>query len=119
MEKFTIINRNTNFRPNYVQRVNEDKVNIANITNNIHKNLLEVFSLLHERLRTTSDSVDFNRVVDNVLGIIRERKAELVRIKRLEDMKQNAGFTLISIIIILGIVGFSFITFLLIKNILY
>ena len=116
---YTIVNRQTNFKANHVQRVNEEKVGIANISKDIHKNLLEVFSLLHERLKTYSDKLDFTRIVENVLGIVRARKAELVRVKRLEDMKVNAGFTLISIIIVLGIVGFSFITFFIIKGILY
>ncbi len=116
---YTIINRPTSFRPNHVQRGNEQKTNIASISGDIHKELLEVFSLLHERLRTTSDKLDFNRVIENVLGIIREKKAELARIKRLEEMKANAGFTLVSIVIVLGIIGFSFITFFVIKGILY
>lgn len=119
MKKFTIINRPTNFVPNYVHRVSEEKMKISNITDDTHKGLLEIFSLLRERLKTTSDSVDFNRVVQNVLGIIKERKTELMRIKKLEDMKKNAGFTLVSIIIIFGIVSFSFVVFLLFKNILY
>lgn len=116
---FTNINRNTNFRPNHVQRVNEEKVSIANISRNNCKDLIEVFTLLHERLRTISDKLDFERVVSNALNIIRERKEELIRIKRLEDMKSNAGYALISIIIIFGILGFALITYIVIKNLLY
>lgn len=116
---YTIINRTPNFRPNHIQRVNEEKVGIASITRDIYKDLLDVFSLLHERLRSYSDKVDFSRVLGNVLGIIKERKTELARIKKMEDMKNSAGFTLISLIIIFGIIGLSFITFLLIKGILY
>jgi len=116
---YTIANRKLNPKPNHIHRVNEDKTNIASISKDINKHLLEVFSLLRERLKTVSDKLDFERVVSNVLNIIRERKIELARVKRLEDMKTNAGFTLISIIIILGIIGFSFITFLIIKGILY
>lgn len=116
---YSIINRETKFRPNHIQRINEEKTNVASISKDINKNLLEVFSLLRERLKTVSDKLDFERVVSNVLNIIRERKIELARVKRLEDMKANAGFTLISIIITLGIVCFSFIAFLIIKSILH
>ena len=116
---FTVINRKTNFRPNHVQRVNEEKTSIANIPRNINKDLLEVFTLLHERLRTISDKLDFERVVDSALNIIRERNEELIRIKKLENMKSNAGYALISIIIIFGIIGFALIAYIVIKNMLY
>ena len=116
---YTILNRKTNVRSNYVHRVNEEKMGIASISKDVYKDLLDEFDLLHERLKTTSDRLDFERVANISTGIIRERKAELARVKRLEDIKTNAGFTLISIIIILGIVGFSFITFLVIKGMLY
>lgn len=116
---YTIENKGFNPKPNHIYRVNEEKTNIASISKDINKNLLEVFSLLRERLKTSSDKLDFERAVSNVLNIIRERKIELARVKRLEDMKTNAGFTLISIVVILGIVGLSLIMFLIIKNILY
>lgn len=116
---YTIINRETNFRPNHIQRVNENNTTVASISEDINKNLLEIFSLLRERLKTVSDRVDFERVVSNVLDIIRERKIELARVKRLEDMKANAGFTLISIIIAFGIIGLFLIMFLIAKSILY
>ncbi len=116
---YTIINREAKVRPNHIQRVKEERTNIASISEDINKNLLEVFSLLRERLKTVSDRVDFERVVSNVLNVIRKRKIELARVKRLEDMKANAGFTLISIIIAFGIIGLVLIMFLIAKSILY
>ena len=116
---YTIVNRKTNFKSDSVQRVNEENVGVASISGYIYKDLLDVFDLLHGRLRTYSDKLDFERVANISTDIIRERKAKLARIKRLEEMKNSAGFTLISIIIVLGIVGFSFITFFVIKGILY
>ncbi len=116
---YTIINRKTNFKPNQVQRINEGKTNIASISKNVNKDLLEVSPLLYERLRTYSDKLDFDRVVINCLDIINEKNIELARVKRLETMKANAGFTLITVIIVFGLIGFSFITFLIIKGIIY
>lgn len=114
---YTIIRRETKF--NLVQRINEQETNIASISQDIQKDLLEIYPLINERLRTTSDKLDLERIVPEALNIKKEKKAELARVKRLEDMKVNAGFTLISIIIVLGIVGFSFVTFFVIKGILY
>ena len=116
---YTIINRKTNFKPNQVQRINEEKTNIASISKKINKDLLEVSPLLHERLRTYSDKIDFDRVVINCLDIIKEKDMKLTRLKRLEAMKANAGFTLITVIIVFGIIGISLITFLIIKGILH
>ena len=116
---YTIIGREFRSKPNTALGVNEEKMGIARISKSTLKDLLEIFSLLHERLKTYSDRLDFARIAEYALGIIRERKAKLARVKRLEDMKAKAGFTLISIVIVLGIVGFSFITFFVIKGILY
>lgn len=116
---YTIENRRANFRPNHAQRIDEEKVGIASISKNIHKDLLEVYPLINERLRTTSDKLDLERVAPSVRDIINKGKENLARVKRLEGIKTNAGFTLISIIIVLGIVSFSFITFFVIKGILY
>ena len=116
---YTIVNRKTNFRSDYVQRVNENKVNVISIKKREHEDLLEVFSLLYERLRTYSDRIDFSRVVDNAMVIIRKRKQELVRVKRIDDMRQNAGFMLAYIIIFFGIMGLSFLAFIIAWNMLY
>ena len=113
---YTIKRENIKFK--HAQGLNEEKTNIASVSPEMCKNILEIYGLINERLRTTSDRLDFERVANISASIMKEKKEELARVKKLEDMKTNAGFTLISIIIILGIVGFSFITFLVIKGIL-
>lgn len=118
MNNHTIINRNLNIRPNSVMRVYEEKTKLADIDKKTSDQFIEMFSLLHERLNTISDMIDFKRKIITVQNIIRERNQELIRIKRMENMKNNTGFVLTSIIIIFGIIGLSLITFLVTKSII-
>ena len=119
MDNNVFVNRSFNPRPNSAIRLNEEKTRFANVDKKTFGDLLEVFSLLHERLKTFSDKLDFERTIGNVFDIIRERKAELIRVKRLEDMKNNAGYALTSIIFVFGVISFVFATYIIIKNMLY
>ena len=116
---YTVINRKVNFRSNYGQRINEKMVNISHISKEELAYLTKRSYILYERLPSYTDSLNYKRILNISSDIMKKQEEELIRKKKLDNMKNNAGYTLISIIVIMGIVIFSFLTFLLIRDMLH
>ena len=110
MKGISIINREVNFNPNTVQRVNSEN-NIFAGDKNIEQAINDPFVKLRNSDKSISNSSDL------------KESAELVRKEKLAKMRiltkqENSGFVLIGSFTVMGIAGLSAIIFMAIKNLL-
>lgn len=96
-----------------------DKAKIINIDSNMNKSLTEIFDVIHERTRTTTDQYDFQLSKEKAKVLVKNKKMEEERIRRRNEMKDKAGFALTSVLVTLGVTLITCIIFITIKKLLF
>ena len=97
-----------------------DKAKIINIDSNMNKSLTEIFDVIHERTRTTTDQYDFQLSKEKAKVLVKNKKFyEEKRIRRQNEIKDKAGFALTSVLVTLGVTLITCIIFITIKKLLF
>ena len=108
MNKNIIINRPLKFRPNSIAKVNELNTKFASIDKNTSKGLIKIFNYLQGKLDTLSN---MNSIEESLKSVQKNNN-----FKRTKKLETTSGFTLTYIIIYFGIIGISFLAFLVAKS---
>ena len=108
MESISIINREANFNPNSIQRINNAN-NIFTCDKNIERTINEPF----EKLRSSDKSISNHSDLRESVELVKKEKLAKTRVL---TKPENSGFVLMSSLTVMGIVGLGVIIFMAIKN---
>lgn len=108
MESISIINREANFNPNSIQRVNN-----ANNIFTSDKNIEEAINKPFEKLRNSDKSISNHSDLRESVELVKKEKLAKTRVL---TKPENSGFILMGSLTIVGIVGLGTLIFMAIKN---
>lgn len=108
MEGISIINRDVNFNPNTVQRINSEK-NLFTGDKSLWQTINDPFVKLRSSDKSISSYSDLRESTELV-------KKEKLAKKRILTKQENGGFVLMGSLTVMGIVGIGAIIFMVIKN---
>ena len=110
--------KNYKLNPNRVEIVTE-RTTIANIPRQTLEEITEKTNLVNEKIEGPTTKEGLKNIGAEVNSYIETRNAAIVRTKKLEETSTKAGFAFTSLLMIVGLLGITFIMFLTISNLIH